>query len=286
MEWVHQPPQQQLQQPKDHHNDQNNDTGNGGNGGGVVEVLYGKVMTDEQLEILQTQISDYATICEQLVEMHKSITDKQELAFSRMGNLHCDPLVASVGNKITARQRWTPTPVQLEILEHIFYQCTGSPSKQKIKYIAAELFQHGPISETNVDHWFQNRRARSKRKRLNISPNNAESKVEKDAESPREKKTKPRNLHSQRDSAPRAEDHCFKNRKMSFKTHFMDPRTNKVEELALQSISSSKLSESLGQLCIYESIPENSGIYHLAGKLEVPGSYSLYREADDYSLTD
>lgn len=50
--------------------------GGGGSGGeGIGEgALYVKVMTDEQLEVLRRQIAVYATICEQLVEMHKAIT--------------------------------------------------------------------------------------------------------------------------------------------------------------------------------------------------------------------
>lgn len=47
-----------------------------GNGG----VMYVKVMTDEQLETLRKQIAVYATICEQLVEMHKNLTAQQDLA--------------------------------------------------------------------------------------------------------------------------------------------------------------------------------------------------------------
>lgn len=37
-------------------------------------ALYVQVMTDEQMEVLRRQISVYATICEQLVEMHKAVT--------------------------------------------------------------------------------------------------------------------------------------------------------------------------------------------------------------------
>lgn len=49
--------------------------GAGVEGEGVGEgLLYVKVMTDEQLEVLRRQIAVYATICEQLVEMHKAIT--------------------------------------------------------------------------------------------------------------------------------------------------------------------------------------------------------------------
>jgi Homeodomain len=84
----------------------------------------------------------------------------------RLGNLYCDPLVTPGGHKITARQRWTPTPMQLQILEQLFDQGNGTPSKQKIKEITLDLSQHGQISETNVYNWFQNRRARSKRKQV------------------------------------------------------------------------------------------------------------------------
>lgn len=48
-------------------------------GGGAVEgLLCVKVMTDEQMEVLRKQISVYATICEQLVEMHRAITARQD----------------------------------------------------------------------------------------------------------------------------------------------------------------------------------------------------------------
>ncbi|KAH0894099.1 hypothetical protein HID58_056528 [Brassica napus] len=121
-----------------------------------------KVMTDEQLETLRKQIAIYATICERLVEMHKTLTSQQDLAGGgRMVSLYADP---SIGHKMTARQRWTPTPMQLQILERLFDQDTGTPSKQKIKDLTEELSQHGQIAEQNICNWFQNRRARSKRK--------------------------------------------------------------------------------------------------------------------------
>lgn len=50
--------------------------GNFQNGGG----LGVKVMTDEQMEMLRKQIAVYATICEQLVEMHKDLSAQQEFA--------------------------------------------------------------------------------------------------------------------------------------------------------------------------------------------------------------
>ncbi|KAL9269588.1 WUSCHEL-related homeobox 8-like protein [Drosera capensis] len=161
--------------------------GNDGSGGGS---LYVKVMTDEQLEILRTQIAVYGAICEQLVQLHKSYAEQHDLAGVGLANPCSDPSVTSA-HKITARQRWTPTPLQLHILECIFEQGTGTPSKQKIKELAAELSQHGQISEANVHNWLQNRRARSKRKQQNDAHTNAEQEVETDAKSPIEKKMEP-----------------------------------------------------------------------------------------------
>ncbi|RZS07336.1 hypothetical protein BHM03_00038166 [Ensete ventricosum] len=113
-----------------------------GEGDRVAEgVLCVKVMTDEQVEVLRRQIAVYATICEQLVEMHRAFAADQD---SLAGN--------------------------------------GAPSKQKIKEIALELSLHGQISEMNVYNWFQNRRARSKRKQT--APSNTESEVDTDCESP------------------------------------------------------------------------------------------------------
>jgi hypothetical protein len=48
--------------------------------GNVDDAMYVKVMTDEQLETLRKQIAIYATICEQLVQMHKTLSAQQDLA--------------------------------------------------------------------------------------------------------------------------------------------------------------------------------------------------------------
>lgn len=73
-----------------------------------------------------------------------------------------DPVLAVA--RSSGRQRWTPSQIQLQILENVFEKSNGTPSKQRIKEITAELGQHGSISETNVYNWFQNRKARAKRK--------------------------------------------------------------------------------------------------------------------------
>ncbi|KAE9586671.1 putative transcription factor homeobox-WOX family [Lupinus albus] len=183
----------------------NMSSNNNNNGIGGSNNLYMKVMSDEQMEELRQQISVYGTICDQLVQMHNSITSQQDLVGLRLGSLYCDPMMGCSGHKISARQRWTPTPLQLQLLERIFDEGNGTPTKQKIKDITNELGQHGPISETNVYNWFQNRRARSKRKQLaptsinniNNNNNNAEPEAETELDSPKQKKTTPQSFQLQ-----------------------------------------------------------------------------------------
>lgn len=73
MEWDK---QQQPQPPPPSAEEQlNGGTANNNNGG-----MFVKVMTDEQMEVLRKQIAVYATICEQLVDLHKSLTSHHDLA--------------------------------------------------------------------------------------------------------------------------------------------------------------------------------------------------------------
>ncbi|PSS29968.1 WUSCHEL-related homeobox like [Actinidia chinensis var. chinensis] len=278
MDWENQQKQQQNQQQQ--HEELTNGNNNNSNNNGI----FVKVMTDEQMEILRKQIVAYATICEQLVEMHKSLTSHTDLSGARLGNLYCDPFVTSVGHKITGRQRWTPTPVQLQILERIFDQGNGTPSKQKIKEITSELSQHGQISETNVYNWFQNRRARSKRKQQVTAPNNADSEVETEVESSNEKKTKSEDFQSQHNQATRAEDLCFQNPEISSGMHSVDSQPNKVEPM-FPSNGSSKPARSLGQMSFYDTMLSNPRLEHLIGKMEVSGSYNPYLQENDYNMT-
>ncbi|KAI5066777.1 hypothetical protein GOP47_0017305 [Adiantum capillus-veneris] len=155
-------------------------------------ALPGQVMTDEQLETLRRQISVYATICQQLVEMHKAIMAQQGSASGLwLGpSIPFDSSLHSMGHKLTSRQRWTPSQTQLHILERLFEQESGTPNKQRIKEITLELSQHGQISETNVYNWFQNRRARTKRKQQLGGANNGDSELDTDVDIPEEKKGK------------------------------------------------------------------------------------------------
>ncbi|KAI5080576.1 hypothetical protein GOP47_0004469 [Adiantum capillus-veneris] len=64
----------------------------------------------------------------------------------------------------TPRPRWCPTQEQIQILESIFNSGTTTPTRDMIVDIAAQLRKYGTIAEANVFYWFQNRKARAKRK--------------------------------------------------------------------------------------------------------------------------
>ncbi|KAL0698414.1 hypothetical protein Bca4012_054536 [Brassica carinata] len=262
MEWDNQ------QQPNNHHS--SNLQGMDVNGGSGSGGMYVKVMTDEQLETLRKQIAIYGTICERLVEMHKTLTSQQDLAGGRMGGLYAD---TSIGHKIkmTGRQRWTPTPVQLQILERIFDQGIGTPSKQKIKDITEELVQHGQIAEHNVYNWFQNRRARSKKKQHvgigSSTNNNGESEVETETETLNKKRKRPESLvvlpdgNNNNDigtttttTSPRPEDLCFQSPEMSSDLHLLGVLSNLRDE-------------------------------HHVGEMGLSESYNFYDHVEDYGMS-
>ncbi|XP_020592734.1 WUSCHEL-related homeobox 8-like [Phalaenopsis equestris] len=151
-------------------------------------VLFMKVMTDEQIEVLRRQISIYATICEQLVAMHRAFT--KTLAGNNFGTTSYNPSASAEVPKIAARQRWIPTSTQLQILENIFKQGYETPSKQKIAEITSKLAKHGHVSDVKVYNWFQNKRARSKKKQAVLLKSNAEQENEAEIESCSRKKMK------------------------------------------------------------------------------------------------
>nr|PNR48191.1 hypothetical protein PHYPA_012666 [Physcomitrium patens] len=170
----------------------------------------GQVMTEEQLETLRRQISVYATICQQLVEMHKaSVSQQASLPGILAGGqiVSMDQMTGTPTHKSTARQRWTPSQHQLQILEKLFEQGSGTPNKVRIKEITAELSQHGAISETNVYNWFQNRKARAKRKQQLVTPKDGESEADSDGESPKEKRTRQKGDQNQDESVGIGDPH-------------------------------------------------------------------------------
>nr|AGL53587.1 WUSCHEL homeobox protein WOX8D [Picea abies] len=64
-----------------------------------------------------------------------------------------------------AKSRWHPKPEQIQILEAIFNSGMVNPTRKEIKIIRAQLEEFGQVGDVNVFYWFQNRKARSKRKR-------------------------------------------------------------------------------------------------------------------------
>ncbi|CAN0927429.1 WUSCHEL-related homeobox 8 [Linum grandiflorum] len=154
-------------------------------GGGEEGAMYSnggligngvKVMTDEQMEMLRKQISVYATICDRLVQMHSSFALNRH-EFPGMLQ-YGDPLSSCGPSKIPSRQRWAPKQSQLQILEQIFSECNSNPGKERIKEITAELSKYGQVRETSVYNWFQNRRARCKRKQSAPAPRTGNFDVE------------------------------------------------------------------------------------------------------------
>ncbi|KAL2457663.1 WUSCHEL-related homeobox 13 [Forsythia ovata] len=272
MDWENQPPQQ-ARPPE------LNDNGCGVNNGG----LLGKVMTDEQIEILRKQIAAYATICKQLVDLHKSLASQHDLEGVRLGNLYCHPIVTSGGHKFMGRQRWTPTPVQLQILERIFDQGHGTPSKHNITEITSELSQHGQVSETNIYNWFQNRRARSKRKQQAAPANDAASEMETGIESPNGKKTKPEDFQPLHIPSSRSEDLCFQYCEVSTEIHSLDPQTIKAVPM-FSPEGSLNHAGSLGNTSFCGSMSSNPRMEQLIGKTEVPGNYNPNLLPDEYMI--
>ncbi|GAB4842586.1 hypothetical protein Ancab_012562, partial [Ancistrocladus abbreviatus] len=60
--------------------------------------------------------------------------------------------------------RWRPTPDQLMILEELFVGGVKTPSASQIQRITVHLSRYGKIECKNVFYWFQNHKAREKRK--------------------------------------------------------------------------------------------------------------------------
>ena len=49
-------------------------------------------------------------------------------------------------------------------MERVYNDSAGTPTRQAIREMAVSLEQYGPISYNNLYNWFQNRKARAKRK--------------------------------------------------------------------------------------------------------------------------
>lgn len=70
---------QEYHHYQNHDDHDQNDIYNDNNGTGDASGLCMKVMTDEQIEVLRKQISAYATLTQQLADMHKVMSAQQDL---------------------------------------------------------------------------------------------------------------------------------------------------------------------------------------------------------------
>ena len=61
---------------------------------------------------------------------------------------------------------WTPSASQLARLEELFATGMGTPNGDLRTKITDELAKLGPVNEANVYNWFQNKKARTKKKLL------------------------------------------------------------------------------------------------------------------------
>lgn len=119
-----------------------------------------------QEEASSSQVSHpkFVLVLLALIRLAEQVTYKRNYKkYSRfVCDMACDQRAST---KVPGRSRWNANQQQLQTLEGMFEQGNGNtPNKARIKEIALELSQYGQISETNVYNWFQNRKARAKRK--------------------------------------------------------------------------------------------------------------------------
>ena len=63
-----------------------------------------------------------------------------------------------------ASTRWCPTPEQVMILEEMYRGGVRTPNAAQIQQITAHLSHYGKIEGKNVFYWFQNHKARDRKK--------------------------------------------------------------------------------------------------------------------------
>ncbi|KAF1861775.1 hypothetical protein Lal_00026215 [Lupinus albus] len=92
-------------------------------------------------------------------------------------NPHVDQGTSNTGFNVQSQQntRWSPTPIQLLVLEELYRQGTKTPSSEQIQQIASQLCQFGKIEGKNVFYWFQNHKARERQKRRRLEMNETAS---------------------------------------------------------------------------------------------------------------
>ncbi|CAN1781745.1 WUSCHEL-related homeobox 8 [Linum perenne] len=236
-------------------------------------------MTDEQMEMLRKQISVYTTICDSLVQMHTSSAlnrhDLSGLVLSLCLSIRSFFHFGSGPSKIPSRQRWAPKQAQLQILERIFSECNANPGKDKIKEITAELSKYGQVKETSVYNWFQNRRARCKRKQSAPAPRTANFDVEASNPVYAAAKQKIPEDDDGNQNSPLIVDQLY------FHSPEMGTETNNTGFMLLFFLDCVLLYLNMFKQCCYLY----AGIDQLIGKFEACEGYNLYWQEQQNGLS-
>jgi hypothetical protein len=148
-------------------------------------------MTEQQKYALRQQIASYAHICQQLLQLtHEAAL--RDLQMSARGEYDRHATHASSAYprekqpkkekphkerktpasifsntgvySVPGKVRWQPTTAQFERLEQLFAIDTTTPARENLKQVTEELSALGPIQECNVYNWFQNKKARLKKR--------------------------------------------------------------------------------------------------------------------------
>lgn len=146
-------------------------------------------MTERQLYAFRQQIAAYAHICQQLLQITTVSATQQtprqrEMRHEVPGATGANwgasvPVTAPASAPLSSSNhssgktrgedkqargpRWTGTPTQYEILEDLFQKGEQPPVRDRLTELTEMLKQHGPVQESNVYNWFQNRRSREKK---------------------------------------------------------------------------------------------------------------------------
>lgn len=140
-------------------------------------------VTEQQKYALRQQIAAYAHICQQLLQLtHEAAQRDVQMRgeYDHISNYRekqkkekqpRDPKERKTGSIFSntgvygyGKSRWTPTPAQFERLEQLFAIDTTTPMREHLKQVTEELSALGPIQECNVYNWFQNKKARLKKR--------------------------------------------------------------------------------------------------------------------------
>lgn len=155
----------------------------GMDGTGPYPTIAPGAMTMTQLDTLRHQIAAYAHLCEQRALLTQQIAEESKPGQSRSqtlaaianslgvsGAAGAQPSypgpVYSKGGDGPRGSRWSPNPTQLARLEELFATGMGTPNGDIRTKITDELTKLGPVNEANVYNWFQNKKARTKKKAM------------------------------------------------------------------------------------------------------------------------